>query len=61
MHVFEFIYDTFLTASEMIMMMMITDESGRMINKPAIYYYKILIKHLAGGTVENHTKPSEDC
>jgi hypothetical protein len=47
--------DTSPTASEM--MMMITDEFGRMLKEPVMCYFKILIKHLAGGTVENHTKP----
>jgi hypothetical protein len=41
----------------MMMMMMITDEFGRMIKKPVMCYFKILIKHFAVGTVENHTKP----
>jgi hypothetical protein len=49
-------YDTFLAASEMIMIMMITDEFGRMLKEPVMCYFKILIKHSAGGTEENHTK-----
>lgn len=47
--------DTFPIASEM--MMMITDEVGRMSKEPVMCYFKILNKNFAGGTVENHTKP----
>lgn len=49
--------DTFPTAGKTTI---ITDEAGRMSKEPVICYFKILKKRLAGGTVENHTKPQRE-